>query len=166
MDDYHGTLVADPFRWMEELDAPAVQAWVAAENAVTEAYLQAIPERDTIQQRLTRLVDYVRYDTPTKRASYYFYERNDGLQNQNVLYVQDGADGQARLLLDPNTLSEDGTVSVPGWQASHDGRLLAFGISLSGSDLREWRVRDVDSGADLPDRIVTHGPGSVLAAGR
>jgi prolyl oligopeptidase len=156
VDDYHGTLVSDPYRWMEELDAPAVQAWVAAENAVTEAYLQAIPERDAIQQRLTRMVDYERYDTPTKRASYYFYEHNDGLQNQNALYVQDGVDGQPRLLLDPNTLSEDGSISVPGWQPSRDGRLLAYAISVSGSDLHVWRVRDVNSGADLPDRIVTH----------
>src|SRR5207253_8560194 len=137
-------------------DAPAVQAWVAAENAVTEAYLQAIPERDAIQQRLTRIVDYERYDTPTKRASYYFYERNDGLQNQNVLYVQDGPDGPTRLLLDPNALSEDGTISVPGWQPSRDGRRLAYGISVSGSGLREWRLRDADSGADRPGRTVTH----------
>jgi prolyl oligopeptidase len=153
VDDYHGTLVADPYRWLEETDSPETQAWIAAQNGVTRAFLDAIPERTQIHQRLTQIWNYPKFGIPYRRGIHYFQTRNSGLQNQDVLFVMDQPDGPARLLLDPNTLSGDGTVALSNWAVSPDGRLLAYATSASGSDWLTWRVRDVESGGDLADTM-------------
>ncbi|MFL6237830.1 MAG: prolyl oligopeptidase family serine peptidase [Thermoanaerobaculia bacterium] len=151
VDEYHGVKVADPYRWLEDLDSQQTRDWVAAQNRLTSAYLAAIPEREPIRKRLTELWNYERYSVPMQRGGRYFFTRNDGLQNQNVLYRIDTLGGQPRLVLDPNTLSQDGTIAMTGWSVSEDGRLLAYGLSSGGSDWQEWRVRDVETGRDLPD---------------
>ena len=153
VDDYHGVKVADPYRWLEDTDSAETKAWVEAENKVTFDYLGQIPYRPGIHDRLMKLWNYERYGVPEKQGSRYFYQHNTGLQNQSVLYVADSLSAEPRLLLDPNTLSSDGTVALVGHAVSDDGKLLAYGTSASGSDWQEWRVRDVDTGKDLPDLI-------------
>jgi prolyl oligopeptidase len=153
IDDYHGAKVADPYRWLEELDSADTRAWIEAQNQLTFAYLNDIPARAAIKQRLTRLWNYERYSLPSKQGSRYFYSKNDGLQNQSVLYSATALDAAPQLLLDPNTLSADGTAALSGVAVSDDGRLLAYGIAQAGSDWQEWRVRDVETAKDLPDVI-------------
>jgi prolyl oligopeptidase len=153
VDDYHGTKVADPYRWLEDPDSPETRAWIEAENRLTAAYLEAIPARTAIRERLTKLWNYPRYGTPFRKARRYFFFKNDGLQNQAVLYKQPALDAAPEILLDPNLLSEDGTVALSTWAVSEDGRLLAYGTSSSGSDWEEFRVRDVATGRDLPDQL-------------
>ncbi|MDX1548649.1 MAG: prolyl oligopeptidase family serine peptidase [Rhodothermales bacterium] len=151
VDDYHGTAVADPYRWLEDLDGDETRAWVAAQNALTFGYLEGLPQRDAFKDRLTTLWDYPKYGAPSKKGSRYFFSKNDGLQNQSVIYVQESLGGTPRVLIDPNTFSEDGTVALSGLYVSDDGRYAAYSISESGSDWRTFRVRDVDTGEDLPD---------------
>jgi prolyl oligopeptidase len=153
VDDYHGTSIADPYRWLENVDSPATKAWVEAENRLTDSFLATIPQRTAIRNRLTQLWNYERYSAPFKENDRYFYFQNTGLQNQSVLYVQDGRNSPPRVLLDPNTLSPDGTVALSGTSASHDGRYLAYSLSTSGSDWQELHVRSVDDGRDLPDIV-------------
>ena len=153
VDDYHGVSIADPYRWLEDTDSPETKAWVEAENRLTDSFLATIPERPAIKNRLTQLWNYARYTAPFKEGGRYFYFQNTGLQNQSVLYVQDGRNSRPRVLLDPNLLSPDGTVALSGQAASDNGRYLAYGISTSGSDWREIRVRDVNTGRDLPDTV-------------
>lgn len=153
VDDYHGTLVADPYRWLEDTNAEETRAWIDAQNRVTAAYLSEIPYRAAIRERLTRLWDYPKYGTPFKEGGQYFFFKNDGLQNQSVLYVQPSLDAEPRILLDPNTFSEDGTVALSTLAVSPDARYLGYGISSGGSDWQEFRVRDIASGADLEDHI-------------
>ena len=153
VDDYHGTLVADPYRWLEDTDSAETRAWIEAQNKLTFGFLEGIPEREALRQRLTELWDYPKAWAPLKKGNRYFQLRNSGLQNQDVLYVMDDLKGEARLLLDPNTLSSDGTVALTSWEVSPDGRWLAYATSASGSDWLTWRVRDVDSGSDLPDLV-------------
>jgi prolyl oligopeptidase len=153
VDDYHGTKVADPYRWLEDTDAPDTLAWVQAENKLTFGYLDQIPYRKAIHDRLTKLWNYERFGVPDQRGGRYFYQHNNGLQNQSVLLVADSLNAEPRILLDPNTLSADGTVALSGEAISDDGKLLAYGTAASGSDWMEWRVRDIDSGKDLSDLI-------------
>ncbi|MBA3467555.1 MAG: S9 family peptidase, partial [Gemmatimonadaceae bacterium] len=151
VDVYHGETIADPYRWLEDTDSPQTKAWVEAENAVTNRYLATVPERDAIRNRLTQLWNYARFSAPFKEGGRYFYFQNTGLQNQSVLFVQDGKNRPPRVLLDPNVLSADGTVALSGRAASPDGRALAYSVSVSGSDWQEIRVRDVMTGRDLAD---------------
>jgi prolyl oligopeptidase len=153
IDDYHGTLVADPYRWLEETDSPQTRDWIEAQNALTFGLLARVPARDGIRRRLTELWDYAKASAPVERGGRYFQLRNTGLQNQDLLYVMDRLDGEAQVLLDPNNLSADGTVALTGWSLSDDGRWLAYATSASGSDWLTWRVRDVTTGRDLPDLI-------------
>jgi prolyl oligopeptidase len=153
VDDYHGTKVADPYRWLEDLDSAETKSWVEAENRLTFDYLNEIPSRAKIKDRLTKLWNYERYGVPLKRGSRYFYSKNNGLQNQSVLYTVTSLDAEPVVLLDPNKLSSDGTVALSGLAISDDGKLMAYGLSASGSDWQEWRVRDVETGKDLPDLI-------------
>jgi prolyl oligopeptidase len=153
VDDYHGVSIADPYRWLEDTDAPATKAWVEAQNKLSDGFLATIPERATIKYRLTQLWNYARYGAPFKEGSRYFYFENTGLQNQSVLFVQDRLNAPARVLLDPNVLSPDGTVALSGQAASDDGHYLAYSLSTSGSDWQELHVRDVDTGRDLPDTV-------------
>ncbi|HLM01488.1 MAG TPA: prolyl oligopeptidase family serine peptidase [Pyrinomonadaceae bacterium] len=150
-DDYHGTKVADPYRWLEDDNSAETKAWVEAQNKVTFAYLNRIPEREQIKKRLTELWNYEKYSAPFKRGNRYFYYKNDGLQNQSVLYVADSVTDKGRVLLDPNRLSAEGTVALSGLAISDDGKLMAYGLAGAGSDWQEWRFMDVETGKDLPD---------------
>ena len=153
VDQYHGTEVPDPYRWLEDPDSAETKAWIEAENKVTFGFLESIPEREPIKQRLTELWNYERFGLPRKRGDRYFYTRNDGLQNQSVLYVADGIDGEPRVLLDPNQWAADGTVALAGWTPSEDGKLLTYGVAAAGSDWREWKVLDVETGKELSDQL-------------
>nr|WP_041569579.1 prolyl oligopeptidase family serine peptidase [Chloracidobacterium thermophilum] len=154
VDDYHGIKVADPYRWLEDADSPETKAWVEAQNKVTFGFLESIPERARLRERLTQLWNYEKFGVPFREGDRYFFTRNDGLQNQSVLYVgRTPDDPQARVLLDPNTLSADGTVALTNYAVSDDGKLLAYGLATAGSDWNEWRVRNVETGEDLPDRL-------------
>jgi len=153
VDDYHGVKVADPYRWLEDLDSEETRAWVEAENKLTFAFLDGIPARNSIKDRLTKLWNYEKYGVPFKEGNRYFYTRNSGLQNQSVLYSVTSLEAQAQQLLDPNTLSTDGTVALSGMQISKGGKLLAYSLSASGSDWQEWKVRDVETGQDLSDDL-------------
>jgi prolyl oligopeptidase len=153
VDDYHGVKVADPYRWLEDLDSQETRTWVEAENNLTFSFLSSIPARKSIKDRLTKLWNYEKYGIPFKEGNRYFYSRNSGLQNQSVLYTVTSIDGEPKLLLDPNTLSTDGTVALSGMNVSNNGKLLAYGLSASGSDWQEWRVRDVETGKDLGDDL-------------
>jgi len=153
VDDYHGTKVADPYRWLEDTDSADTKAWVEAENKVTFSYLDKIPYRGAIRERLLKLWNYERFSAPELEGGRYFFQHNNGLQNQNVLLVSESLNAEPRVLLDPNTLSADGTVALAGSVISDDGKLMAYGTAASGSDWTEWRIRDVDTGKDLPDVI-------------
>ncbi|MFA5939588.1 MAG: prolyl oligopeptidase family serine peptidase [Sinimarinibacterium sp.] len=150
-DDYFGTKVADPYRWLEDVDAPDTRAWVEAQNGLSLPLLAQLPDREPIRQRLTELWNYERYGAVQKVAGRYFYSRNDGLQNQSVLYVQDGWDTAPRALLDPNLLAADGTVALTDYEVSPDGRWLAYATAAAGSDWNEFRVRAVADGKDNDD---------------
>jgi len=153
VDDYHGTRVPDPYRWLEDPDSPESRAWIEAQNRLTAAYLAEIPARAALRERLTKLWNYPKYGTPFRKARRYFFFKNDGLQNQSVLYKQASLTADPETLLDPNVLSEDGTVALSTLAVSEDGRLLAYGTSASGSDWEEFRVRDVAEGRDLSDHL-------------
>jgi prolyl oligopeptidase len=153
VDDYHGVKVADPYRWLEDADAADTREWVEVQNKLTFSYLDQIPYRAAIRDRMTKLWNYERFTVPAQQGGRYFFEHNDGLQNQNVLLVADSLNAQPRVLLDPNTLSADGTVALSGTAVTDDGKLLAYGTAVSGSDWMEWHVRDIDTGKDLPDLL-------------
>ncbi len=153
VDEYHDTQVADPYRWLEDPDSEETRTWVKAQQELTAKYYAAIPQRAKIQERLTELWNFERFGLPAERGGKYFYDRNDGLQNQSVIYVSDTLDGEPRELLNPNNLSEDGTVALSGTALSDDGKSLAYGLASSGSDWQEWKVRSVDSGKDLEDHL-------------
>ena len=153
VDDYHGRKVSDPYRWLEDTESEQTAEWIAAENKITQQYLQSIPERKVMQQRLKKLWNYERFGMPSHRGKTYFYTHNDGLQNQSVYYKAASLDAPREVLLNPNTLSKDGTVALAGAVASKDGKLLAYGLADGGSDWRTWKVRDVESGKDLEDLV-------------
>ena len=153
VDDYNGVKVADPYRWLEDLDGAETKAWVDAENEVTFSYLHAIPQRQAIIDRLTKLWDYEKFGVPARHGERYFFGKNDGLQNQSVLYVADTLDAKPRVLVDPNKWSKDGTVALSGTFFTDDGKLMAYAVSSGGSDWRELHVLDVDSGKVLDDKL-------------
>lgn len=153
VDTYHGKKIADPYRWLEEPDSAETRAWLTAENQLTESFLAQVPQRAALRKRLESLWNYERYGLPHKKGERYFYTRNDGLQNQSVLYVADSLDAEPRVLLDPNKLSADGTVSLTSWRPSEDGKLLAYGLASAGSDWQEWKVLEVDTGKPTDDFV-------------
>ncbi len=153
IDDYHGVRVADPYRWLENPDAADSRAWIEAQNRLTESFLADVPARGKIKARLTELWDYEKYSAPFKEGGRYFLFKNNGLQNQDVLYTMRSLKEEPRVLLDPNLLSKDGTVALAGLDVSRDGKHLAYAISTAGSDWQEWKVRDIETGADLSDHI-------------
>lgn len=153
IDVYFGTQVQDPYRWLEDDTSAATTAWVEAENKVTFEYLKQIPFRQKLQERLTELTNYEKIGTPFKKHGKYYFYRNDGLQNQHVLYVQDTLNGEPRVVLDPNTLSNDGTVALASTAFSNDGKHLAYAISRSGSDWLEIFVMDLATGKLTGDHI-------------
>jgi len=154
IDDYFGTKVADPYRWLEDDNAEEVKAWVQAQNAVTFGHLEKIPFRPKIKARLTEIFNYPRYSSPFRVGEYYFFTKNDGLQNQSVYYFQKGLDGAPEVFLDPNALSPDGTVRVGILGASLDDKHLAISRGEAGSDWSEIRVMDIATRQELPDRIL------------
>jgi prolyl oligopeptidase len=153
VDDHHGTKVADPFRPLEDPDSPETRTWIEAENKVTFNYLDRIPERKVLKDRLTKLWNYEKFGIPRKEGTRYLYTYNTGLQNQSVLYTTESLAHDGKVLLDPNKLSTDGTVALSGTSVSDDGSLLAYGLAAAGSDWQEWKVRDVASGADRDDLL-------------
>ncbi|AMV27953.1 Prolyl endopeptidase [Gemmata sp. SH-PL17] len=155
VDDYHGTKVADPYRWLEDdvRKSKDVAAWVEAENKVTTAFLESIPEREAIKKRITDLWNYEKISAPSRHNGRYFFFKNNGLQNQNVLYVQDTLDGDAKMLMDPNTWTKDGTVALAGLEVSDDAKLIAYGTAEAGSDWNTWKVFDVAAGKTRDDEL-------------
>jgi prolyl oligopeptidase len=153
VDVYFGEKVPDPYRWLEDVDSPETLKWIEAENKLTFSYLDSIPQRESIHRRLTDLYNFERYASPLEVKGRIFYSHNTGLQNQNVYFYQDGLTGTPRVLIDPNTLSADGTVAIDGFIPSRDGSLVAYATAQAGSDWAIWRVRNVASGKDLPDTL-------------
>jgi prolyl oligopeptidase len=155
VDQYHGAKVADPYRWLEDdvRTSKEVADWVAAENKITYGYLEAIPQRETIKKRLTELWNYEKFSPPTKEGGRYYYFKNDGLQNQDVLYVLDSLDATPRVLIDPNTWTKDGTKALAGTTFSDDGKYAAYAVSEAGSDWTVWRVLEIASGKQLDDEL-------------
>lgn len=155
VEDHFGIKVADPYRWLENdvRNDPEVAAWVAAENKVTDAYLATLPGRDALKARIKQLFDYERFGMPAEKGGRYFYSRNSGLQNQSVLYVRDGLNGEGRVLIDPNGWSKDGATALAEWQPSEDGKLLAYSIQDGGTDWRTIKVLDVATGKETGDTV-------------
>ena len=153
VDEYHGVKIPDPYRWLEDDNSAETAAWVEAQNKVTFGFLEAVPQRAAIKERLTKLWNYERFGLPIERGGRTFYTRNRGLQNQRVLYVADSLEATPRVLLDVNGLAVDGTVGLSSFEISDDGKLLAYALSRAGSDWLEWRVRDVATGEDRTDVI-------------
>lgn len=163
VDDYNGVKVADPYRWLEDANSEKTAAWVKSENEVTTAFLSKIAARPEIKTRLSELWNYERCGVPIKKNTRLFYSKNDGLQNQNVLYVQDASEKNAKgtVLLDPNKLSKDGTVDLANYEITDDGQLMAYGLSSAGSDWQIWHVKDISKNTDLNDEIKFVKNGSV-----
>src|SRR5947209_563238 len=156
VEELHGVKVEDPYRWLEAdvRTSKEVADWVAAENQVTNAYLAAIPERDSIRKRLTELWNYEKISAPQKVGRrYYVFSRNDGLQNQSVLYTQETLGAEPKMLLDPNSWSKEGTVALAGLDFSEDGKYLAYGVAESGSDWTHWKVLRVENREVLQDEL-------------
>jgi prolyl oligopeptidase len=153
LDDYHGTRIADPYRWLEDLNAPATAEWVTSQNALTNAHLAALPGRDAIKQRITALYDYARTSAPSYEGRHWFYSRNSGLQRQSPIFVRRSLTGAERVAIDPNVLSPDGTVSLSGFVPSPDGRHFAYGLSEGGSDWSTFYVRELATGKQTADTI-------------
>lgn len=153
VDTYHGSTIADPYRWLEDDNSAETKAWVAAQNSVTDQFLAAMPQRLPARQLYTKLYNFEKFGVPRQEGGRYFWTRNDGLQQQSVLYTARSLNEAAQVALDPNTLSKDGTVALSGTAPSPDGKLLAYGIAGAGSDWQTWRVRDLATGQDLADEI-------------
>jgi len=153
VDTYFGTSVPDPYRWLEDDNSPEVAAWVEAENKVTFGYLDKIPYRAQLKERLTKLLNYPKYSAPTRRGENFIFSKNDGLQNQSVYYIQKGLDGTPELLLDPNKFSADGTSQLGGFSLSKTGKYVAYGISEGGSDWRDYYVLDVATKKPLTEHL-------------
>ena len=153
VDTLHGVAVADPYRWLEDDNSAQTKAWVQAQNAVTDRFLAAMPQRGPTRALFTRQYNFEKFDVPSQEGGRYFWRRNDGLQQQSVVYTASSLDATPTVALDPNTFSQDGTVALSGLVPSKDGKLLAYGITGAGSDWQRWRVRDLASGQDIADTI-------------
>jgi len=153
VDLLHGVEVPDPYRWLEDSDSDETRSWIEAQNRLTSDYLSQLPGRQDITDRLTKLWDYEKFGVPVKCGERYFYSYNDGLRDQSVICIMDRLDAEPRVLLDPNTLSDDGTVALTSYEVSPDGKLMAYGLSSGGSDWQEWRIRNVETGQDLDDHL-------------
>lgn len=155
VDDFHGTRVEDPYRWLEDdvRTSKDVADWVEAENKLTFEFLKSIPQRQAIQQRMTELWNYEKIGAPFLRGGRYYFSRNDGLQNQNVLFRQDTLESESQVLLDPNSWSKDGTIALSGSAFSDDGRFVAYGVQDAGSDWNTWKIMEIESGKVLDDEL-------------
>ena len=153
VDNYHGTLVADPYRWLEDENSTDVQKWIQDQNQLTFDYLDSLPTREAVRERITELWNYSRRSLPVQRNGTYFYSSNDGLQNQPIFYRQISSDADPEVILDPNSFSEDGTIALTFVKISRNARYVGYGIADGGSDWQTIRVRDLKTGLDLDDRI-------------
>ena len=153
VDTYHGTKVADPYRWLEDDTSAETAAWVEAENKVTFPYLEQIPFRQQLQERVKALNNYEKYSAPSRKGQYFFFSKNDGLQNQSVLYIQKGLDGRPEVLIDPNSWSADGTTRLGAFAPSKDAKYAVYGISRSGSDWQEYKVMELATKKTLADTV-------------
>jgi len=153
VDDYHGQKVADPYQWLEDLGSAETKAWIEAQNALTSSMVERLPQRAALLERLTQLWNYPRTDLPLVEAGRLFYRRNSGLQKQSPLYMRTSLAAQPELILDPNTLSSDGSISLADWRPSPDGRYLAYALSEAGADWAEVHVRELATGKELPDVV-------------
>ena len=153
VDDYFGVKVPDPYRWMENVNSPEVKKWVQAENKLTQSYLSKIPFREKLRKRFEELWNYEKYSAPRKKGNYYFYSKNNGLQEQSVVYYQKGLDGKPKVFLDPNKFSPDGSVSLASYTFSKDVKYCSYSISRGGSDWREIFVKTVSKDKLLPDHL-------------
>ncbi len=160
VDDYSGTKVADPYRWMEQTDSDETKAWIEAENKLTNSYISAIPQREAIKNRLTEIWNYERYSAPAKIAdNFYIYSKNDGLQNQSVLYKATSISDPGTIFFDPNKILADGTAALSGSRFTDDGKFWAYGVAIAGSDRTEWHVMDTATGKLLPDTLAPNRQG-------
>ena len=153
VDEYHGVKIPDPYRWLEDDNSQETKAWVQEQNKITFDYLSKIPYRDQMKKRIQEVYNYPKYSAPFRSNEYYYFYKNDGLQNQSVLYRQKGLEGAPELILDPNKLSKEGTTRLTTFTPSKDGRYAAWGISKGGSDWQTYFVRDMTTGKDLSDTI-------------
>ncbi|HZR79219.1 MAG TPA: hypothetical protein VFA58_08420, partial [Chthoniobacterales bacterium] len=153
IDEYNGVKVADPYRPLENPDAPESRKWIEAENKITFDFLKTIPQRDGIKKRLTEIWDYERFGVPFKEKDRYFFSRNTGLQNQSVIFTTKSFADPATMLLDPNLLAKDGTVALGGMDVTDDAKLMAYGLASAGSDWQQWKVRDIETGKDRADTL-------------
>lgn len=162
VDEYHGTKVADPYRWMEDTESAETRTWIDAENKLTDSYFAAIPQREAIKTRLTELWNYERYSAPFKVTdNFYVYWKNDGLQNQSVMYKATSINDAGSVFFDPNKLSTDGTAALGGSSFTDDGKLWAYGVAIAGSDRTEWFVMDTATGKLRPDTLSPNRQGGV-----
>lgn len=145
-DNYHGTPVADPYRWLEDDNSEETKAWVQQQNKVTNDYLATIPYRDKVKKRLEELWNYPKYGSPSKKGDYYYFSKNDGLQNQSVIYRQKGLNGKPEVFFDPNKLSADGTTALGAWSFSKNNKYVGYSVAMSGSDWQEAFVLDAATG--------------------
>ncbi len=150
VDDYFGTKIADPYRWMESLDSAEVAQWVAAQNKVTFEYLDKLPLREHFKRRITELWNYPKVSGPVREGARYFYVKNSGLERQSPLYMREGLASEPKLVIDPNVLSPDGSLSLAQWKPSPDGRMLAYGIAEGGADWQTIQLLDIAKGQTLP----------------
>jgi len=153
VDNYFGTTIADPYRWMEDLNSPELKRWIDAENAVTFKYLDALPVRDALKTRITELYNYPRVTAPRFVGRHYFYSRNTGLQKQSVVFTREALNGPETVVIDPNQLSPDGSLALSSYVPSPDGQHIAYGQAEGGSDWSTFYVREVGTGKQLPDQI-------------
>ncbi|MFN8986948.1 MAG: S9 family peptidase, partial [Burkholderiales bacterium] len=151
-DTYHGTVVTDPYRWLEDDNSAETKAWVKAQNAVTDKFLEAMPQRMPVRKIYTELYNFERYGLPSKEGGRYFWSRNDGLQQQSVIYMAKSLADKPVVAIDPNQFAKDGTVALTGMKVSRNGRYAAYGKAVAGSDWQVWQVRDLDTGKDLADK--------------
>ena len=165
VDNYFGTKVADPYRWMEDLNSPELKRWVDAENAITLKYLDSLPVRNALKMRITELYNYPRVTAPSYRGRHWFYWRNTGLQRQSVVFRRESLKGPETVVIDPNTLSPDGSVAMSSFDPAPDGQHYAYGQSEGGSDWLTFYVRELSTGKQLPDvMLISVGHRSSLAA--
>ncbi len=153
VDDYHGTRVSDPYRWLEDLESTPTEDWIAEQNELTEAYLAGLPQREHFASRLAKLIDYERVELPEEQNGVFVFEHNTGRLEQDVLRVSDDPSRLGRIVLDPNAMAADGSVSITGYELSPNGKLLAYGLSKGGSDWDSWRIKDLTTNQDLPEQI-------------
>ncbi len=153
IEDHFGQKMMDPYRWLENPDSDDTQKWVSQQNDITKSFIRSYPDWDKIYNKLTKVYNYAKFSSPKKRGTRYCFSKNDGLQNQSVLYMQDTLESEPRVFLDPNLLSEDGTASLSSTAFSESGNLYAYGVSKSGSDWQTIYVRDVETGKDMADKV-------------